>query len=60
MGVYLIGVYLMGVCLIYEPSSSAGHRQRESYIDTEDVFRASDCGRLGRQAADTLGARSAW
>src|SRR5205085_2778934 len=29
-------------------------------IHTQDGLKASDCGRLGRQASGHLGARSAW
>ena len=52
MGVQLIGVYLMGVRLIYESSLRAGHGWRESLYRHQRCFKASDCGRLGRQAAD--------
>ena len=37
--------------MIYEPSSRAGHGWRESLYRHQGCFRASDCGRLGRQAA---------
>src|SRR5271170_6900674 len=55
-GVYLIGGYLMsvhltGMCLIYESSLRAGHGWRESLYRHQRCFEASDCGRLGRQAA---------
>jgi hypothetical protein len=55
MGVYLTAVHLIGVplnmhltgmYLIYE---SGGENP---YIDTQDGLKASDCGLLGRQAAD--------
>ena len=51
MGVYLIDVYLMGMHLIYESSLRAGHGWRESLYRHQGCFKASDCGRLGRQAA---------
>src|SRR5277367_3656717 len=34
-----------------ESSSRAGHGGEDPCIDTKDVFKASDCGRLGHQAA---------
>src|SRR5436305_14482154 len=37
---------------IYEPSMRAGHGYRESLHQHHGCFEASDCGRLGRQAAD--------
>jgi hypothetical protein len=51
IGLHLIGVYLMNVYLIYEPSLCAGHGGENPCIDTNDVLKASDCGRLGHQAA---------
>jgi hypothetical protein len=45
IGVHLMGMHLMGVHLIYESSLRAGYGWRE-------MFKASGCGRLGRQAAD--------
>ena len=51
VGVDLTGVYLIGVHLIYESSSRAGHGWRESLYRHQGCFKASDCGRLGRQAA---------
>jgi hypothetical protein len=51
MGLYLTGVYLMGVYLIYESSLRAGRGWRESLYRHQGCFEASDCGRLGRQAA---------
>ena len=65
MGMYLIGVHLTGVhlisvhpmgmhlnvYLIYESSLHAGHGWRESLYRHQGCFKASDCGRLGRQAA---------
>ena len=44
MGMHLMGMHLMGVHLIYESSLRAGYGWRE-------MFKASGCGRLGRQAA---------
>src|SRR5438874_13806289 len=38
--------------LIYESSLRAGHGYRESPHRHHGCFEASDCGRLGRQAAD--------
>jgi hypothetical protein len=49
--VHLTGVHLMRVYLIYESSSRAGHGWRESSYRHQGCFEASDCGRLGRQAA---------
>src|SRR3989440_9432082 len=43
-----------GVYLIYESSSRAGHGWRESLYRHQGYFKASDCGRLGRQAAGPL------
>src|SRR2546421_12703513 len=37
---------------IYESSLRAGHGRRESLYRHQGCFKASDCGRLGRQAAD--------
>ena len=37
--------------LIYESSLRAGHGWREEPVSTPLTFKASDCGRLGRQAA---------
>ena len=52
MGVYLTGVYFIGVYFIYESSLRVKHGWRESpNIDTQGGLKASDCGRLGRQAA---------
>jgi len=54
---YLIGVHLpykrhfMGVYFIYESSLRAGPGWRESLHRHQGCFEASDCGRLGRQAA---------
>ena len=44
-------VYLTGVHLIYESSLRAGHGWRESLYRHQGCLEASDCGRLGRQAA---------
>jgi hypothetical protein len=52
MGVHLTGVHLTGVYLIYEPSLRVGHGWRESLYRHQRCLKASDCGRLGRQAAD--------
>jgi hypothetical protein len=52
MGVLLIGVLLIGVHLIYESSLRAGPGWRESLCRHHGCLEASDCGRLGRQAAD--------
>jgi hypothetical protein len=52
MGVYLINMHLTGVHLIYQSSLRAGHGWRESLYRHQGRFEASDCGRLGRQAAD--------
>src|ERR1700722_15676538 len=49
--VYLISVYLINVHLIYESSLRAGPGWRESLYRHQGCFKASDCGRLGRQAA---------
>jgi hypothetical protein len=64
-GVYLIRIYFIGVCLmgvhltvvhlicvylIYESSLRAGHGWRESLYRHQGCLKASDCGRLGRQA----------
>src|SRR2546423_12997052 len=38
--------------LIYESSLRTGHGYRESPHRHHGCFKASDCGRLGRQAAD--------
>jgi hypothetical protein len=56
IGVYLMGVHLMGMHfirmhLIYESSLRAGPGWRESLYRHQGCFKASDCGRLGRQAA---------
>src|ERR1700733_1973573 len=51
MGMCLIGVYIIGVHLIYESSLRAGPRRRESLYRHQGCFEASDCGRLSRQAA---------
>src|SRR5580693_7775466 len=37
--------------LIYESSLRAGHGWRESLYRHQGFFKASDCGRLGHQAA---------
>src|SRR5271156_5345849 len=37
---------------IYESSLHAGHGWQESLYRHQGCFEASDCGRLGRQAAD--------
>jgi hypothetical protein len=50
--VHLTGVHLTGVYLIYESSLRAGHGWRESLYRHQRCFEASDCGRLGRQAAN--------
>jgi hypothetical protein len=47
--VYLIGVHLTAVYL-YESSLRAGHGWRESPYRHQGHLKASDCGRLGRQA----------
>jgi hypothetical protein len=41
----------LGVHLIYESSLRAGPGWRESLYRHQGCFEASDCGRLGRQAA---------
>ena len=51
MGVHFMVVYLIGVYLIYESSLRAGHEWRECLYRHQGCFMASDCGRLGRQAA---------
>jgi len=51
MGLHLMGVHLIGVYLIYESSLRAGHGWRESLYRHQGCLKASDCGRLGRQAA---------
>jgi hypothetical protein len=38
--------------MFYESSLRAGHGWRESLYRHQGCFEASDCGRLGRQAAD--------
>src|ERR1700733_12147831 len=50
--VHLTGVYLMNIHINYESSLRAGHGWRESLYRPQGCFQASDCGRLGRQAAD--------
>src|SRR5271170_4801970 len=47
----LEGVPLVGVPVIYESSLRAGPGWRESLYRHQGWFEASDCGRLGRQAA---------
>src|SRR2546423_3897051 len=47
----LVGVHLLNVYLFYESSLLAGHGWRESLYRHPGCFKASDCGRLGRQAA---------
>jgi len=49
--VYLTGVYPTGVHLIYESSLRACLGGENPYIDTKDVLKLLNCGRLGRQAA---------
>ena len=49
--VYLMGVYLISVHLIYESSLRAEPGWRESLYRHQGCLEASDCGRLGRQAA---------
>src|SRR3984957_14491014 len=44
-------MYLTGVHLIYESSLRAGPGWRESLYRHQGCFKASYCGRLGRQAA---------
>src|SRR2546421_5407406 len=58
MGVHLMGMHLMGVhliswaCTSFTSLPSAQDTGGESpCIDTQDGLKASDCGRLGRQAA---------
>src|SRR2546421_5831492 len=58
MGVHLMGMHLMGVhliswaCISFTSLPSAQDTGGESpCIDTQDGLKASDCGRLGRQAA---------
>jgi hypothetical protein len=51
IGVHLVGVHLMGAHLIYESSLRAGDEWRESLYRHQGCLKASDCGRLGRQAA---------
>jgi hypothetical protein len=51
MGVRFVGMPVGGVYLIYESSLRGARVARISCIDTKDVLKASDCGRLGRQAA---------
>jgi hypothetical protein len=48
---HLVGMHLMGVHLIYESSLRAGPGWRESLYRHQGCLEASDCGRLGRQAA---------
>jgi hypothetical protein len=48
---HLTGIHLIGTYLIYESSLRAGHGWRESLYRHQGCFKASDCGRLGRQAA---------
>jgi uncharacterized protein YjbI with pentapeptide repeats len=50
-GVHLMGVHPTGMYLTYEPSLRAGPGWRESLCRHQGWFEASDCGRLGRQAA---------
>ena len=50
-GVHLTGLHFMGVYLIYESSLRAGPGWRESLYRHQGCLKASDCGRLGRQAA---------
>jgi len=50
MGVYLTGVHLGSVHLIYESCAQDAGGENPC-IDTQDGLKASDCGRLGRQAA---------
>jgi hypothetical protein len=50
-GVHLMGVYLINLHLIYESSLRAGPGWRESLYRHQGCLEASDCGRLGRQAA---------
>jgi hypothetical protein len=49
--VYLTGICLMSMYLIYEPSLRVGHGWRESLYRRQGCFEASDRGRFGRQAA---------
>src|SRR3989440_9688970 len=58
MGVHLMGMHLMGVhliswaCISFTSLPSAQDTGGESpCIGTQDGLKASDCGRLGRQAA---------
>src|SRR5436305_139423 len=51
VGVCLVGVCLIGVYLICESSLRAGPTWRGSLCLHQRYFEASDCGRLGRQAA---------
>src|SRR3984885_11950318 len=44
-------VHLIGMYLIYESSLRAGPGWREFLYRHQGCFEASDCGRLGRQAA---------
>ena len=51
-GMYLIRIHFIGVCLSFTSLPSAQDTSGESpCIDTQDGLEASDCGRLGRQAA---------
>jgi hypothetical protein len=50
-GVHVMGIHFMGIHLIYESSLRARHGWRESLYRHPECFKASDCGRLGRQAA---------
>jgi hypothetical protein len=47
-----MSMHLTSVYLIYESSLRGGHGWRESLYRHQRCFEASDCGRLGRQAAD--------
>ena len=51
MGKHLMGRHLMGKHLIYESSLRAEPGWRESLYRHQGCLEASDCGRLGRQAA---------
>jgi hypothetical protein len=50
-GVHVMGIHFMGIHLIYESSLRARHGWRESLYRHPGCFKASDCGRLGRQVA---------
>jgi hypothetical protein len=51
-GVRLTGMHLLQACILFTSLPCASNTGGENpYIDTQDGWKASDCGRLGRQAA---------